>query len=142
MKSRDFSMHTKRIQQLAQAGFLLMFLLELSGCAGKIISDPPSTATAPAITTQPLSQTVTVGQTASFSVTVTGTAPFTYEWQKNNANISGATSGNLHHPSHDVRRQRHNVPRNRHKLAGNATSDAVTLLSQLQSLAIHHHSAR
>ncbi|PYU20295.1 MAG: hypothetical protein DMG30_21570, partial [Acidobacteria bacterium] len=46
----------------------------------------------PSITTQPASQTVTAGQTATFSVTATGTAPLNYQWQKNGAAISGATS--------------------------------------------------
>ena len=48
-------------------------------------------AVAPAITTHPLSQTVTEGQTASFSVAATGTAPLSYQWQKNGSNIPGAT---------------------------------------------------
>lgn len=52
--------------------------------------------TAPSITTQPASQTVNAGQSVSFSVTATGTAPLTYQWQKlvNGAwnNIGGATS--------------------------------------------------
>src|SRR6266436_249797 len=47
---------------------------------------------APTITTQPASQTVTAGQNASFSVTATGTAPLTFQWQKNGVAISGATS--------------------------------------------------
>src|SRR5262249_23865895 len=46
----------------------------------------------PAITTQPVSQTVTAGATATFSVVASGTAPLRYQWQKNGANISGATS--------------------------------------------------
>ncbi|MGH9646066.1 MAG: DUF1573 domain-containing protein, partial [Bryobacteraceae bacterium] len=49
-------------------------------------------AVAPSITTQPVSQTVTPGQTATFSVAGTGTAPMSYQWQKNSAAISGATS--------------------------------------------------
>ena len=48
--------------------------------------------TAPTITSQPAAQTVTVGQTATFSVTVSGTAPLSYQWQMNSANISGATA--------------------------------------------------
>ncbi len=48
-------------------------------------------AVAPSITTQPSNQTVTEGQTASFSVVATGTAPLSYQWQKNGTNISGAT---------------------------------------------------
>src|SRR6266851_1864789 len=46
---------------------------------------------APTITTQPVSQTVTAGQTASFTVVATGTAPLGYQWQKNSVNIAGAT---------------------------------------------------
>src|SRR5260370_29443130 len=46
---------------------------------------------APAITTQPTGQTVTAGQTASFSVAASGTAPLGYQWQKNSVAISGAT---------------------------------------------------
>src|SRR5260221_1473237 len=48
-------------------------------------------AVAPTITTQPASQTVTAGQTATFTVTASGTAPLSYQWQKNGVNISGAT---------------------------------------------------
>src|SRR5881397_3920946 len=47
---------------------------------------------APTITTPPASQTVTAGQTATFAVVAAGTAPLSYQWQKNGANIAGATS--------------------------------------------------
>jgi len=53
---------------------------------------------APAITTQPMNQTVTVGQTATFSVVATGTSPLAYQWQKNGGNISGATSASYRTP--------------------------------------------
>ena len=52
----------------------------------------------PSITAQPVSQTVTVGQTATFSVIAAGTAPLSYQWQKNNGNISGATSASYTTP--------------------------------------------
>jgi hypothetical protein len=51
------------------------------------------------IATQPANQSVAVGLTATFSVVVTGTAPITYQWQKNNANISGATSASYTTPA-------------------------------------------
>ncbi|HLP03705.1 MAG TPA: immunoglobulin domain-containing protein, partial [Opitutaceae bacterium] len=51
-----------------------------------------ATATAPSITTQPSSQTVTVGSSVSFSVAASGTAPLSYQWKKGGADISGATS--------------------------------------------------
>ena len=47
---------------------------------------------APTITTQPANQTVAAGQTATFSVVASGTAPLTYQWQKNGSAISGATA--------------------------------------------------
>lgn len=46
----------------------------------------------PAITTQPAGQTVVAGQSATFSVAAAGTAPLSYQWRKNGANISGATA--------------------------------------------------
>jgi hypothetical protein len=56
-------------------------------------------AVAPAITAQPASKTVTAGLTATFSVTATGTAPLTYQWMKNGAAISGATSASYITPA-------------------------------------------
>ncbi len=47
---------------------------------------------APSIATQPVSQTISVGQPVTFSVTASGTAPLSYQWQRNNVNISGATA--------------------------------------------------
>ncbi len=47
---------------------------------------------APTISSQPSSQTVTAGQTATFSVTASGTAPLTYQWQRGGVAISGATN--------------------------------------------------
>jgi uncharacterized repeat protein (TIGR03803 family) len=55
----------------------------------------------PAITTQPVSQTVLVGSTATFTVGAVGDLPFYYQWMKNGTNlvdggnISGSASGTL-----------------------------------------------
>lgn len=46
----------------------------------------------PSITTQPANATVTTGGSASFTVVASGTAPLTYQWNKNGTAISGATS--------------------------------------------------
>jgi len=46
----------------------------------------------PTFTSQPATQTVLVQQPVTFQVTVSGTAPFHYQWRKNGTNISGATS--------------------------------------------------
>jgi hypothetical protein len=54
---------------------------------------------APAITTQPVAQTVTAGQTATFSVVATGNPAPTYQWYKNSAAISGATAASYTTPA-------------------------------------------
>jgi sugar lactone lactonase YvrE len=53
------------------------------------------TFVAPAIATQPVSQTVTVGATINFSVVAGGTPTPTYQWQKNSVPIAGATGATL-----------------------------------------------
>src|ERR1700681_2883886 len=58
------------------------------GCVGltgakSATSSTAPTQVAPSITVQPASQTVTVGQSATFSVTCTGMAPLNYQWSKN-----------------------------------------------------------
>ena len=78
------------------APLLAAFVCMLSGCA----STPNHTVgTAPSITAQPANTTVTVGQTASFSVGASGTSPLTYQWRKNAANISGATASSYLTPA-------------------------------------------
>ena len=54
---------------------------------------------APTIVTHPQSVTVTAGQTATFSVTANGTGPLTYRWQRNQFDISGATSSSYSLPN-------------------------------------------
>src|ERR1039458_8013562 len=52
--------------------------------------------TAPAITSQPTNQTVTVAGTATFSVTATGTTPLSYQWFFNQTNLlTAATNATL-----------------------------------------------
>ena len=72
------------------------FRVVVSNSKGNVTS---STATltvnstvAPSISVHPTSQAVNAGQTATFSVTASGTAPLSYQWQKNGSSINGATS--------------------------------------------------
>jgi Domain of unknown function (DUF4082)/Domain of unknown function (DUF4091)/Abnormal spindle-like microcephaly-assoc'd, ASPM-SPD-2-Hydin/Immunoglobulin I-set domain len=58
-----------------------------------------TSSTLPKISSEPANKTVTVGQTASFSVTATGTTPLSYQWQKNGAAIGGATSSSYTTPA-------------------------------------------
>src|SRR5260370_478091 len=53
---------------------------------------------APTISTPPANQTVTAGQTGTFAVVAAGTAPLGYQWQKNGANIAGATAASYTTP--------------------------------------------
>jgi pectate lyase len=54
-----------------------------------------STPVAPVFSSQPVSQVVLVGGTASFTAVATGTATINYQWSKNGVPISGATSSSL-----------------------------------------------
>ncbi len=53
----------------------------------------------PSITSEPVSRTVRLGQTATFSVSATGTAPLTYKWQKNGVDIDGAAGDSYTTPA-------------------------------------------
>jgi hypothetical protein len=59
----------------------------------------PPAAAPPTITQQPANQTAKVGTVATFSVSATGTAPLSYQWQKNGAAIGGATSQSYSTPA-------------------------------------------
>ncbi|MDR1281480.1 MAG: immunoglobulin domain-containing protein [Opitutaceae bacterium] len=52
---------------------------------------PPPADIAPAITTQPVSQTRTVGESVTFTVTATGKPAPAYQWRKDGKAVSGAT---------------------------------------------------
>jgi outer membrane protein assembly factor BamB len=59
----------------------------LGSCGSTGSNGNPGNATAPQITSQPADRTVTVGQTATFSVMATGTQPLTYQWQRGTQNV-------------------------------------------------------
>jgi hypothetical protein len=78
-------------ETLRQVTIIFSFVavtLLLSSCGGGVAPRvvPPS------IKTQPASRIVLVGQSATFSVTATGTGPLTYQWLKGISKIAGATS--------------------------------------------------
>ncbi|HWA27416.1 MAG TPA: pectinesterase family protein [Lacunisphaera sp.] len=81
--------------QAANAG---AYTVIVSNTIGSVTSNPAMltvTATAPVIVTPPAAQTANVGGSATFSVVVTGTAPFGYQWTKDGTDIPGATSATL-----------------------------------------------
>jgi len=81
---------------------------------------------APVITTQPQSQTVSVGQSATFTVDASGTPPLSYQWRFNGTDRPGATTSVLTIPSAQVSDQGSYsvVVAN---LGGSATSDDAVL---------------
>jgi hypothetical protein len=67
-----------------------------AGCSGN--ANSVTTPVAPSLTAQPANASVTAGQAPTFSVTATGTAPLTYQWQKNAADIPNATAASYTTP--------------------------------------------
>ena len=55
-------------------------------------------ASAPTITDQPNSLTVSAGEPASFTVAAAGTAPLSYQWQRDGIPVSGATEATYRLP--------------------------------------------
>ncbi len=80
----------------ADAGTYLVIVSTPGGSA----TSSPATLTVtgggdPIITTQPQSQTVSLGANASFTVAAGGTSPFTYQWRLNGTNLASQTSTKL-----------------------------------------------
>src|SRR6266436_2728932 len=100
----------------------------LMGCAGSTRSTVQVRASPPSITTQPASETVTAGQSATFTVTASGTAPLSYRWQKNKTNITGATSSSYTTPATTTADNNSTFDVVVSNAAGSVTSNAATLL--------------
>ena len=69
---------------LVSLALLLGLLAGVGGCNGGFEGAKPQP---PLIISQPVSVTVTAGQTATFNVTATGTGPLTYQWYVNGVAI-------------------------------------------------------
>jgi hypothetical protein len=86
---------------------------------------PPPVVTAPSITSQPTSVSVTAGASASFSVSAAGTS-LSYQWYKNGSAISGAT-GASHTISNAQASDAGNYTVTAFNTAGSVSSNAATL---------------
>jgi Lysophospholipase L1 and related esterases len=73
------------------------YAVVVTNLAGSVTSDVAvlTVWVPPAITSQPRSRTNVLGSSAAFSVIAGGTAPLSYQWQFNGANLAGATGVNL-----------------------------------------------
>ena len=108
------------------------FTVVISNVAGNVISNAATLTVnpdpvAPSITAQPASQTISAGQTATFSVTAAGTAPLSYQWQRNGAGISGATSSSYTTPAETASDNGAQFSVVVSNTAGNLTSNAAIL---------------
>jgi hypothetical protein len=86
-----------------------------------------SSTVAPSITLQPVSKTVIAGNTASFTVAATGTAPLTFQWKKNGVAISGATSSAYSTPAETTTDNNAQFTVSVSNSPGSSTSNAATL---------------
>ncbi len=75
------------------AGLPPVISLAAGGAHSLVLVD--AIPTAPAITTQPVAQTVDYGQNATFTVAATGTPVISYQWKKNGSSIPNATTATL-----------------------------------------------
>ena len=114
------------LRQLTNVVCFLTVSLTLSGC-GATSGTKSDSATAPSITAQPASQSVTAGQTATFAVTAAGTAPLTYQWQKGSTPISGAMSSTYTTPATTTSDNGSTFSVTVTNSAGHATSNPATL---------------
>jgi Abnormal spindle-like microcephaly-assoc'd, ASPM-SPD-2-Hydin/Immunoglobulin I-set domain/Immunoglobulin domain len=144
MSGATFSTYTTSSETTADNN--AQFTVVVGNSAGNATSNAAvltvtSSTVAPTISTQPASQTVIAGKTATFSVAAAGTSPLTYQWSKNGAAISGATSASYTTPaetSADNNAQFTVVVSNS---AGNATSNAASLTVTAASLVLNASSS-
>jgi hypothetical protein len=108
------------------------FIATVSNSTGSVTSSAATltvttASLAPSITGQPVSKSITAGQTATFAVTATGTATLTYQWKKNGAAISGATSASYTTPAASASDNGARFTATVTNSTGSATSNAATL---------------
>src|SRR5271170_6173374 len=123
--------HRRNLGNQVSAFFAaLLATLSLAGCSGIASSNSSTanpTATAASIMTQPASQSVILGQAATFTVTAAGIAPLMYQWQKNAANISGAITSSYTTPATTAADNAAKFAVVVSNSAGSATSSSATL---------------
>src|SRR5262245_22034475 len=71
------------------------FHIVLLSCLANLGLTAPSALSQPTITKQPADQSVSLGASVTNQVVVTGTAPFAYQWNFNDAPLTSATNRTL-----------------------------------------------
>jgi hypothetical protein len=114
--------------QIADTGTL--FSVRISNSVATVTSNTAKLTVnvlAPAISAQPAATTQFVGETATFTVTATGTGPLNYQWYKNSSTISGATSSSYTTPQLAAVDDNTTYDVTVSNAAGNVASQKVTL---------------
>jgi sugar lactone lactonase YvrE len=104
--------------------------LVLAACGGSADAPPPpetGSALPPTITQQPADLSVASGQPASFTVAATGTAPLSYQWQRDGVAIEGATAATYTLATTALADSGATFRAVVSNAAGSATSDSATL---------------
>src|SRR3984957_5965928 len=114
------------MSQRASSGCVLVVFLAgiLVGCGG---SSGPTPTTSPSIVQGPSDQTVTVGQTATFTVMASGVTPLAYQWTKNGSPIPKATGVSYTTPATTLGDNTAQLQVSVTNSAGEATSPAAVL---------------
>ncbi|MCX8517443.1 MAG: DUF1566 domain-containing protein, partial [Rhodoferax sp.] len=93
------STYTTEATSIADSG--AVFTVTLSNSAGSVTSGSARLTVNPSITISapPAAQTISAGQTATFSVTATGTGTVSYQWKKGSTPIPGAITSSYTTPA-------------------------------------------
>lgn len=85
----------------AQAGDAGSYSVRIANLVGAVSSIGASlnVIVPPSITTQPVGQTLSAGQSLTLSVAAAGSVPLSYQWSRNGAGIAGATAADFVRPS-------------------------------------------
>jgi len=113
---------TGSLRKLLTGGLLL-----LAAACGGGSSSGGSQGTPPAVSSQPASLSVIAGQTATFSVVATGSAPLNYQWLKAGVGISGASAASYTTPATTLSDNGATFTVTVSNDAGSVTSQAATL---------------
>ena len=87
----DFATGLSSLVDLDVAGNGDLYYLQ-RGAGGQVWRIEYTASQAPVITQHPADATITDGLSANFSVSVSGTLPLSYQWQRNGVDIPGAVS--------------------------------------------------
>jgi hypothetical protein len=121
---------TLLIPTVSMADHNSRFSVEVSNSAASVVSQAVPlgvTPAAPQIVTQPASVTVYEENSATFTVGATGTEPLSYQWRRNQTDITGATSSTYTVPLATLGNNGDNYDVVVSNISGSATSTSATL---------------